>query len=140
MSRSFLQTIQEGKDVEAYLFPFLESKHGKLVEQPSSAVLDYRGEGCWVEVKGRAPEYTSTDKYSEKGWFIGYNKILRILELEEPVYLYYYFKGDKTLWLLTSSKEMLQGLKPFKNFQGKLTVKIPKDFFTQILGNWELPA
>ena len=132
MSRSFLQTIQEGKDVEAYLFPFLESRHGKLEEQPSTAIYDYRGKACWVEVKSRAPEYTSTDKYSETGWFIGYNKIKKLLEISEPVYLYYYFRGDKTLWLLTAESKQLLQLKPFKNFQGKLTVKVPKVFFTQV--------
>jgi hypothetical protein len=132
MSRHFLQTIQEGKDIESYLFPFLETRHGKLHEQQPSAVLDYKGSGCWVEIKSRSPEYTSTDKYSEGGWFVGYNKILKLLEIFEPVHIYYYFRGDKTLWLLTADKESLQGLKPFKNFQGKLTVKIPKIFFTQI--------
>jgi len=131
MSRSFLQTIKEGKETESYLFPYLESRHGKLVEQSATATIDYRGEGCWVEVKGRAPEYTSTDKYAEAGWFLGYNKLQKLLECVEPVYVYYYFKGDDTLWLLTASKEDLCKLVPFKNKQGKLTVKIPKTFFTQ---------
>ena len=131
MSRSFLQTIQEGKETESYLLPYLEQRHGRLVEQAATAELDFRGEGCWVEVKGRAIEFTSDDKYSQEGWFLGYNKVQKLVESSEPVYIYYFFKGDQTLWLLTAEKERLLELKPFKNRQGKLTVKVPKDFFTQ---------
>lgn len=132
MSRSFLETKEEGKRVEKLLLPFLETLHGTLLEQPENAQLDYKGKDCWVEIKGRDPKYTSTDQYSLSGWMIGYNKIQRLLESEQSVFIYYYFQGDKTLWLLTASKQQLETLKPFKNFQGKLTVKVPKPWFTEV--------
>jgi len=132
MSRRFLETCKEGKEVEQLLLPFLETKHGKLQEQEPTSVLDFKGLDLYVEIKSRSPEYTSTDKYSEGGWFFGYNKVQKILEIAEPVYIYYYFRGDKTLWTFTEDKEKLRTLKPFKNFQQKLTVKIPKSWFSLV--------
>ena len=130
MSRRFHETKAEGDLTEQLLDSFLISQHGPLTKMKDCFVVDREGDSCWVEIKGRSLQYRSDDKYSEQGWYIGQPKINFAKASTKPVYFYYYFHSDKTLWRLQYSDAVFDTLVPKKNRQGQLTYTVPKRFWT----------
>jgi hypothetical protein len=139
MSRQYWQTRSEGAATELYLKPILEDILGEALEkQEETARLDFyaRVEKGWHEIKGRDSFYRSDDRYAEKGWWVGYPKVLAARQKQEPVTFWYYFSSDHTLWKLPFQDELFSQFTPFLNAQGQLTLCIPKKFWTQV----KLPA
>ena len=132
MSRKFTDTKAEGKVTEDLLDSFLISQHGPLTKMKENHAIDREGQTCWVEIKGRSVQYRSDDKYSEEGWFIGLPKVNFAKTCSKPVFFYYYFHSDNTLWRLQYSDELFESLKAKKNRQGQLTFIVPKKFWTRV--------
>lgn len=100
---------------------------------PEECSFDFKAPTFWLEIKGRESRYRSDDCYAERGWWIGYPKILACKkEQQRDIYFIYYFQSDKTCWLLKYDDELFARFDPFPNAQNQLTIAIPKMYWTQI--------
>ena len=134
MSRRYWETRDEGEATERYLKPILEGILGETLEkQVETAGLDFYSlfQG-WHEIKGRDSFYRSDDRFAEKGWWVGYPKVLAARAAKEPVTFWYYFPSDHTLWKLPFEDVLFSQFKVFPNAQGQPTIAIPKKFWTQV--------
>ena len=105
----------------------------EIEEMPEECSFDFKAPTFWLEIKGREARYRSDDRYAEKGWWIGYPKVLACKgEKQMDVYFIYYFESDKTTWLLKYEKGLFDRFVPFANAQGQLTIAVPKSYWTQI--------
>ena len=127
----------EGQIGEEIVKPILEEYLGEVLykTEKENDLLDFETVNRWIEIKRRLPPYSSTDKYFEDGALIPLCKFVRALEEEKPVFFYYYFDTDKTLWELEFNPDFLTLYKPFiprghKTNQPHLT--IPKKHWRQI--------
>lgn len=97
--------------------------------------LDFFTGERYVEVKRRLAPYCSTDKYFEEGALLPFCKFVRALEENKPVFFYYYFDADQTLWELEFNPDFLVLFKPFVP-RGSSTrqphITIPKKYWKQI--------
>jgi hypothetical protein len=133
MSRLYAETNAEGKRHQRFLHKPLEQFFcEELLEMPEESSFDFQGLTFWLEVKARATQYRSDDKYAEQGWWIGMPKVKKCRESKIPVFFIYYFPSDSTVWLLEYQEELFSQFVPFYNQQGQGTIAIPKRFWTRI--------
>lgn len=128
---------QVGLEGENYVKPILEKLwNEELNKTPKeNDIFDFETANRWIEVKRRLPPYSSSDKYFEEGAFIPFCKIVRALEEEKPVYFYYYFDSDKTLWELQFDPKFLELFKPFvprRHSTRQPHISVPKSYWKRI--------
>ena len=133
MSRLYAETKDEGKRIQRLLKAPLEAYFKEsLTETYEEHPFDYKANSFWLEIKGRDFPYRSDDKWAEKGWWIGYPKVLACRKTKKPVYFIYYFVSDSTCWLLESKESLFAQFAPFQNSQGQWTVAVPKEYWTKL--------
>ena len=128
---------QEGEQGEELLKPILEHHWGEVLykTEKENDTLDFETVNRWIELKRRLAPYSSSDKYFEEGALIPFCKFVRALEEEKPVFFYYYFDTDKTLWELEFKPELLDLYFPFVprgHTRGQPHLAIPKKHWKKI--------
>ena len=127
----------EGQEGEALIKPILEEYWGEVLykTEKENDTLDFETVNRWIELKRRLAPYSSSDKYFEQGALIPLCKFVRALEEEKPVFFYYYFDTDKTLWELEFNSDFLTLYKPFVprgHTKRQPHLAIPKKHWRQI--------
>ena len=125
---------------EIFMQPILESYVGEPLKKTSARydTIDFEGETCCVELKCRNArdknDYLVTSK-SHDTWLMPASKIDYAEMQQKKVFLFYYFQGDGTLWVIDYKKGMLSHLKsvrPIWHSARSLHYYIPADMWDRI--------
>jgi hypothetical protein len=123
---------------EVVLQPILEA----IVEEPLTKTarrydtVDFEGATCCVELKCRNAydkNGRSVTSESHDTWLMPASKIDYAEANDKKVYLFYYFDGDKTLWMIEYNKGMfshLESVRPIWHSQRSLHYYVPKEMWT----------
>jgi len=128
---------RQGKEGEDIVKVILQNYLGELLvkTEKENDTLDFETESRWIEIKRRLPPYNSTDKYFTEGALLPFCKFIRAFEEKKPVFFYYYFDADETLWELEFKPEFFELFKPFvlrNHSTNQVHVTVPKSFWKQI--------
>ena len=126
-----------GRLHELLLKPIIESAiDEKMTKTPTQYdKFDFESENFWIEVKSRAPPYTS-ESFSD--WYLPVCKGLRAEQEKKRTLFFYYWAKDEKLFFIEYDRKVFDGFKtevPHKHPDNQLHYKIPKSEWTEI--EWE---
>ena len=129
-----------GWEKERVFQPILEAYVGEPLQKTRARydTIDFEGETCCVELKCRKARdkngYLVTSN-SHDTWLMPASKIDYAEANHKRVFLFYYFEGDNTFWVIDYKKRMFAGLetvRPIWHSTQSLHYYVPKEMWTAL--------
>ena len=125
---------------EVQLQPILESFIGEKIEKTSSRydIVDFEGPTCHVELKCRKAQDKNgrmVRSNTHDSWLMPASKIEYADKQQKRVFLFYYFEGDNTLWVINYRQGLLddiQTIRPIWHSARSLHYYIPMEMWTRV--------